>query len=61
MWGIDSHFFGERDQPLHHVQAPLITERREQFRTGDVGVLLPADPAGKHALTDRPQARMLMP
>ena len=45
-------FFGERDQPLHRVQAPLIAERRVEFRAGDVGVLPAADPAGEHALTE---------
>jgi hypothetical protein len=47
-----SRFIGERDQPLHRVEAPLITERREEFRASDVVVLSAADPTGEHALTE---------
>src|ERR1700722_141455 len=47
-----SRFFGERDQPLHRVQAPLITERRHEFRASNVAILPAPDPAGEHALTE---------
>jgi hypothetical protein len=47
-----SRFSGERDQPLHRVQAPLITERRHEFRASDVVVLPATDPTGEHALTE---------
>src|SRR5664280_2846375 len=46
-------FFGEWDQLLHRVEAPLITERqREELRADDVVVLPAADAAGEHALTE---------